>query len=252
MSPISPQMSKPTRQPCLIVGCGGHGRVVLDILAHSDRYEPIGFVDSNPRVKDRRIDGVPVLGRPDDMTALREKLCVSNVIIAIGHNGVRRAFADRFEQLDFTLINAVHPSANLARNVTLGRNIVIAAGALVCAHCQIGDSAILNTGCIVDHESTIGTATHVCPGAKIAGRVAVESGAFVGIGATIIQGVRVGCESTIGAGAVVIHDVAPMSTVVGVPAREIKGVDHASAPAAWLASEFLHHDATEPAFSGKS
>ena len=181
------------RPRCVIVGCGGHGRVVLDILAGAGRYDVVGFVDSNAGAHGRRIDGLQVLGHPDDLPRIRAERGIECAIVAIGDNGVRRAFADRLEDLGLELINAIHPSANLARNVTVGSNIVVAAGALVCAHCQIGGSVILNTGCIVDHESLIGTATHVCPGARLAGRVTVESGAFIGIGATIIQNVRIGC-----------------------------------------------------------
>ena len=188
----------------VIIGAGGHGRVVLDILRQNAQYQVLGFLDSNPLLHGRRMDGKPVLG---DMSRLPELAGrgVEGAVVAIGDNGVR-------------LINAIHPSANLADNVTLGRNVVIAAGALVCAHCQIADSVILNTGCIVDHESRIGTAVHVCPGARLAGRVVVDAGAFVGIGATIVQSVRIGSDAIVGAGAVVIADVAPMSTVVGVPA----------------------------------
>jgi acetyltransferase EpsM len=210
------------KRKCLIFGCGGHGRVVLDILVNTGAWDVVGFVDSNRELTGRRVDGVRVLGEPGDLGRIRDELDTNAAIVAVGNNGDRRALADRLDALGFELINAIHPSANLARNVSLGSNTVIAAGALVCAHCQIGDSAILNTGSIVDHESLIGTATHICPGARLAGRVTVESGAFVGIGATVIQHIRVGYEAVVGAGAVVTHDVAPMSTVVGVPAREIK------------------------------
>ena len=225
------------RDACLILGCGGHGRVVLDILANTGEYRIVGFVDSNPKMVGRRVDGIPVLGRPDDIPRICNEFKVSRAIVAVGDNGARRGLADRLETSGFDLINAIHPSANVARNATLGRNIVIAAGALVCAHCQIGDSVILNTGCIVDHETLIGTATHICPGARLAGRVTVESGAFVGIGATIIQSVRVGYESVIGAGAVVVGDVAPMSTVVGVPAREVKSCESPTEMHRWLVPE---------------
>jgi sugar O-acyltransferase (sialic acid O-acetyltransferase NeuD family) len=209
------------RIDCVIVGAGGHGRVVLDILLRTRRHKVIGFLDSNPSLHGRRMDGVPVLG---DLTALADlqRQGVGHAVVAIGDNGVRREFADEIEAAGFELLNAIHPSANLAHNVRLGRNVVVAAGALVCAHCQIGDSVILNTGCIVDHESMIGTAAHICPGARLAGRVTVESGAFVGIGATILQGLRIGCEAIVGGGAVVIRDVAPMTTVVGVPARTLR------------------------------
>jgi len=224
-------------QRCVILGCGGHGRVVLDIMVNAGRYDVVGFVDSNPDMGGRRVDGVKVLGTPHDLPRIRRQHGADCGIVAIGDNGARRALADQLDSLGFELINAIHPSANLARNVMLGRNIVIAAGVLVCAHCQIGDSVILNTGCIVDHESLIGTATHICPGARLAGRVTVESGGFVGIGATIIQSLRVGFDAVVGAGAVVIEDVAPMSTVVGVPAREIKAIQKAADMNAWMIPE---------------
>ena len=230
----------------MILGCGGHGRVVLDILMNVGEVEVVGFVDSNSRAHGRRIDGIEVLGHPDELPRIHEELGVECGIVAIGDNGVRRAFADRLEASGHELINAIHPSANVARNVSLGSNIVIAAGALVCAHCQIGDSVILNTGCIVDHESLIGTATHICPGARLAGRVTVESGAFVGIGATIIQSIRIGYEAVVGAGAVVIEDVAPMSTVVGVPARPIEGPDVKREREAWLLPELARAEQIAP------
>lgn len=235
----TPPTSAPARPTCLIVGAGGHGRVVLDILLRGGLFDVIGFLDSNAELHGRRIDGVEVLGGVDRLPHIRTERDVTRCIVAIGDNGVRRSFAERIERDGFELINAIHPSANMASNVTMGRNVVVAAGALVCAHCQIGDSVILNTGCIVDHETFVGTATHVCPGARIAGRVVVESGAFVGIGATIIQSVRVGYESIVGAGAVVIGDVPPMSTVVGVPARTIKRTDLPSMDA-WLVPDFVH------------
>jgi len=206
------------RTPVIIVGAGGHGRVVLDILKRTRSYDVVGFLDSDPKSHGRRMDGLPILGDLATLPELVRSRNVGGAIVAIGDNGIRRAFADEIDAMGVPLVNAVHPSANLAHNVTLGRNVVIAAGALVSAHCQVGDSVILNTGCIVDHESMIGTAAHICPGTKLAGRVTVEAGAFVGIGATVLQGLRIGCEAVIGGGAVVIDDVAPMTTVVGVPA----------------------------------
>ena len=246
-------MANSRNRRCMIFGAGGHGRVVLDVLANAGRQcakgegvEVVGFIDSELALKGRRIDGVRVLGTMDDMPRLREELGVDAGIVAIGDNGVRRAFADQLEAMGIELINAIHPSANIARNASLGTNIVAAAGALVCAHCQIGDSVILNTGCIVDHESLIGTATHLCPGARLAGRVTVESGGFVGIGATIIQNIRVGYEAVVGAGAVVIGDVEPMSTVVGVPARPIKAGPVSEELKAWLMPEFLRNAQLTP------
>ena len=223
---------------CVIIGAGGHGRVVLDIMQHEGRHEVVGFLDSNPDLHGRLMDGVEVLGPIQRLAGLKEQ-GVLGAIVAVGHNGTRRSFGEQVQRLGHELVSAIHPSANIANNVSMGRGVVVAAGALVCAHCQIGDGVILNTGCLVDHETMIGTACHLCPGVKIAGRVTIESGAFVGIGATVIQHVRVGHDSVIGAGAVVLKDVPPMSTVVGLPAREIKSLSNPNEFAEWLMPETM-------------
>lgn len=205
----------------IILGAGGHGRVVLDILLAGKKYKPVGFLDNNAALHGRRVDGLPVLGPISQLASVRDQ-GVHKAVIAIGDNGVRRGIALQVQHAGLEIINAIHPSANIAVGASIGQGVVIAAGAIVCAHCQIGDYVILNTGCIVDHESMIGTSVHICPGVKLAGHVAVESGAFIGIGATVIQGVRVGFDAVVGAGAVVIRDVDPMTSVVGVPAHVIK------------------------------
>lgn len=211
----------------IIFGAGGHGRVVLDILRAGGTHRVAGFLDSNPRLSGRVVDGAAVLGSAEWLSQLKPR-GIGGAVIAIGDNPVRRRLAEIVSSLDIELINAIHPSAQIAASARLGRNVVVAAGTIVCAHTQVGDSVILNTGCIVDHECVIGAAAHVCPGARLAGHVIIESGAFVGIGATLIQNVRVGFEAIIGAGAVVLHDVDPMTTVVGVPAREIKSAPSAA------------------------
>lgn len=206
----------------LILGAGGHGRVVLDILLQARSAEIVGFLDNNADIQGRRIDGIPVCGAIAELESKTRDLNVDGVIIAIGDNGVRRGLARTVEQAGIALVSAIHPSATLAHNTTVGRNVVIAAGAVICAHVQIGDSVILNTGCIVDHQTMIGEGAHICPGARIAGRVKVEPGAFIGIGATIVPKVTLGCECIIGAGSVVIEDVPSLATVVGVPARPVR------------------------------
>jgi sugar O-acyltransferase (sialic acid O-acetyltransferase NeuD family) len=210
------------RKRVLIIGAGGHGRVVLDILQQDGTHAPVGFLDNNPAIQGRRVDGLPVHGGVGDLKRIHAELDIAGVIIAIGDNGTRRALARQADAAGIELVNAIHPAATLAMTTTLGRNVVICAGAVVCDHCQIGSSVILNTGCIVDYQTMIGEGSHICPGVRIGGRVKVESGAFVGIGATVIPNVTLGCECIIGAGSVVIEDVPSLCTVVGVPGRPVK------------------------------
>ena len=204
----------------LIIGAGGHGKVVLDIVRAAGRYEPVGFLDADPALVGSTPGGVPVLGSVNLLPKLRSKARCA--IIAIGDNRTRHRYAAELRAQGFTLVSAIHPSAVVSPAAALGTNVVVAAHAAVCTEANVDDLAIINTAAVVDHEGRVGVAAHVGPGALLAGRVRVGDMAFVGMGATVIQCLTVGEGAMVGAGAVVIGDVPPYATVVGVPARVIK------------------------------
>jgi sugar O-acyltransferase (sialic acid O-acetyltransferase NeuD family) len=205
----------------IIIGAGGHGKVVLDILRSAGTFNPVGFVDANPNLAGTTISGLPVIGQINSLPKIRAQK-IKGAIIAIGDNRTRNSYAKIVRDSGFELINAIHPSAIVSSTAKLGVNIAIAAGAMVSAEVRIGDSVILNTGSVVDHECEIGNAVHICPGALLAGRVRVGDEAFIGLGAKIIQCLSIGSGATIGAGAVVLNDVVGGATAVGVPARVVK------------------------------
>ncbi len=205
----------------VIVGAGGHGRVVLDILRNNHQFSIAGFIDSDPAKHHQEMDGIPILGDLSLVPQFRD-MGIEGAIVAIGDNRIRDTFAGTLEQAGIGLVSAIHPSANIAGNAAIGKNCVLCAGANICTHVIIEDSVILNTGCIVDHESRIEKAAHICPGVRLAGHVRVCEFATVGIGSTIIQNLKIGPSAMVGAGSVVIEHVPAYSTVVGVPAKVIK------------------------------
>jgi UDP-perosamine 4-acetyltransferase len=205
----------------IIVGAGGHGRVVLDTLRVGGQYTPVGFIDADPTLAGTRIAGLPVLGAINSLPKLRQQK-IKYAIVAIGDNHSRGSYARLLRDHGFELISAVHPRAIVSPTASVGTNCLIAAGAIVGTDAKVAESCIINTGAIVEHECEIESAAHLCPGVSLAGRVRIRSQAFVGLGARIIQCLTVGQCATIGAGAVVIRDVPDYATVVGVPARTIK------------------------------
>jgi sugar O-acyltransferase (sialic acid O-acetyltransferase NeuD family) len=205
----------------IIVGAGGHGKVVLDILRAQGVHKIVGFVDADASLAGSTVSGMAVIGPVNQLPKLRQQK-VRGAIIAIGDNRVRMQYAGLLREQGFELINAIHPSASVSSTARLGVNVVVAAQAAISTEARIEDSVIINTGAIVDHECVIGEGVHICPGVHLAGRVQVRSGAFVGIGANVIQCLLIGQNAIVGAGAVVISDVPDDVTAVGVPARVLE------------------------------
>jgi len=208
---------------CVIIGAGGHGKVVLEILRAAKKHTPVGFVDADPSLAGKSMCGLPVFGNANALGKLKAQK-VSAAIIAIGDNRARRSYSQVLIQQGFKLVNAVHPRAIVSPSAKVGKGVVIAAGAVVGTECQVGDLAIINTSAVIDHECVIDEAAHICPTAALAGRVRVGACAMVGLGAKILPCLTIGVEAIVGAGTVVLHDLAAGVTAVGVPARVVKSV----------------------------
>jgi len=195
----------------LILGGGGHGRVVAEI-ARALGFGAIAWLDDDPAAA-----GVlGPLSRCDDAALRREYL---QALVAIGQPQLRLHWLDQLQQLGYACPPLVHPAAWVSPTAQLGAGTVVMPQAAVMAGAQLGQGCIVNTGATVDHDCDLADGVHVCPGAHLAGAVVVGRGSWIGIGASVIQGRCIGQGVTVGAGAAVVHDLADGVTAVGVPAR---------------------------------
>ena len=200
---------------CVILGAGGHAKVVLD--AYRLRH-PGAVVEL--RDDDREKAGVVVLGIPV-RTPIGLASIESACHVAIGDNAARERWGTEILASKLVFREVVHPAAQVCSSAAIGRGAFVAARAVVGPDARVADGAIINHGAIVDHDCTVGAWTHIAPGAILGGEVAIGSSCLVGSGAIILPGVRVGNRTIIGSGAVVTRDVPGGTTILGIPAREI-------------------------------
>jgi sugar O-acyltransferase (sialic acid O-acetyltransferase NeuD family) len=199
----------------LIVGAGGHAKVIADILLLCGR-RVLGFLDDQPELWGQTRLGLPVLGAVNNFLEYKP----DGLIIGVGDNSARRRIADSLNPAAQKLwCNAIHPRAVVAESVQLGHGIVIAAGAVVNADSRLGNHLIINTSASVDHDCTVADFAHVAPGVRLGGKVTVGQGAFLGIGSSLIPGLHIGAWTRLGAGSVLIQDLPDGVTAYGIPAK---------------------------------
>ena len=199
----------------IIIGAGGHAKVIADIVEKSGD-NLVGFLDDNPEAFGRVVyKDRTVLGTIKDI----EKYQGYNFIIGIGNNQVRKNISSKYNLNWYT---ALHPNAIIANCVNIGEGTVIMAGAIINPGTIIGKHCIINTKSSLDHDNLIEDYVHISPGATLAGTVTIRELTWICAGATVINNITIERNNIIGAGAVVIKDINDINkTYTGIPAKEL-------------------------------
>lgn len=202
--------------PVVILGAGGHARVLLETLRLLG-VPVVGFIA--PSSEGSQLGDVPWLGGDAALSGLGPSVQLVNGVGSAGSVKRRAAMHAIGEAAGLKFRTLVHPHAFVEGSAELGAGSQILAGSLVGSVARIGANVIINSGAIVEHDCIVGAHSHIASGAVLAGAVSIGESTHVGLGSRVIQGVTIGSQCVIGAGAVVIDDVPGGATAVGVPAR---------------------------------
>lgn len=197
----------------LILGAGGHGRVVADAALRQGAWTGVAATDRNAaKWSGELLAGVPLrpLAALDDAPVLH---------VAVGDNTARQRECEAAGL--HRLATVVHPQASVSAHAQVAGGCLVAAQAVVAPAARLGTGVIVNHGAVVDHDCVVGDFTHVAPGATLGGGVSIGRRVLVGAGSSVLPGLRVCDDVVIGAGAVVNRDIEEPGTWAGLPARRI-------------------------------
>lgn len=199
----------------VIIGAGGHGKVIADIVQKS-QDTIVGFLDDNEKHFNQFV-GIPILGCIDDY----KKYTESEFIIAIGDAKTREMISQRLKGVLW--YTAIHPKAIISKlDTALGEGTAVMAGSIINPGIRIGKHCIINSGAIIEHDDVIEDFVHVSVGAKLAGAVHIGKRSWIGIGACVNNNLEICGDCTIGAGAVVVKNIKKPGIYVGIPAKKTK------------------------------
>jgi UDP-perosamine 4-acetyltransferase len=205
----------------VLIGAGGHSKVIIDIIKSRNEYDIVGITDKFNR---ENVLNIPIIGDDNILDKLYNDdvkyafICIG----ALGNMSVRNVIYNKLKNIGFKLPVLIHKSAIVSNYVNIDEGTCVMPGAIINPEVHIGKSCIINTGSIIEHDCIIGDNVHISPGVKLAGGVKIGNNSHVGIGSSIIQNKVIGNNVTIGAGAVVIKNIANDSVAVGVPTKIVK------------------------------
>jgi sugar O-acyltransferase (sialic acid O-acetyltransferase NeuD family) len=211
---------------CIILGAGGHARVLIDCMRGSGVVQIHGILDPDEERWGQTMYEVPILGG-DELIAQIAGEGVKYFTVGLGSTGSSEARQRLFslgQSQGLLPLTVIHPACIYSGSATIGPGSQLLAGSIVNAGAVIGKNVIINTGAIVEHDCRVEDHAHIATGARLAGTVHVGAGAHIGVGAAVRQGITIGESAVVGAGAAVVKDVPPWTVVVGVPARVLRSV----------------------------
>ena len=182
----------------VIVGAGGYGRVVLDVLLASGLGDLVlGFYDDAHSALSGEVRGVPILG---DVGMLKSMLSVEpvHVVVAITHNEARLRVANSLRALGARFLTVAHPCAYVSEAAVVGDGCVVAAGAVVHPDAALGSHCYVGPHSVVDRDVEVGAGTWVSagcvlgPGSRVGARVVLGPNSSVGRKAVVDGDVEVG------------------------------------------------------------
>jgi UDP-perosamine 4-acetyltransferase len=216
-------MCEDNRPICVILGGGGHAKVLIDSLQCSGAARPFAVLDVNESRWGADLQGIPVIGNdkmlPDLISRGVDSFAVG--LGSVGDNSFREMLFHLGLSYGLQPLTIIHPSVVCSKWAEIGTGSQLLPGSIVNAAAVVGQNVIINSGAIVEHDCQIADHAHIATRACLASTVSIGRGAHIGAGSVVRQLISIGEGAVIGAGSVVVKDVPPHMVMVGVPAREI-------------------------------
>ena len=208
----------------VIIGNGGLAKEIAEYIDNINDSNPtwnlLGFSTNDPSQIGNYIHKYKVLCLDKDIANWGKQL---GLVIGVG-------FPNRISEISEYFINnpnlyfpnIIHPTAFMAKYITVGNGNIITPGVVISTDVHIGSYNLFNWNVTIGHDTLIGECNVFNPGVNISGNIILGSRVLIGTGAQILQGLTICDDTIVGAGAVVTKNITEPGTYVGIPARRIK------------------------------
>lgn len=208
-------LEKISNENLLIVGCGGHSKVVFDIAQYYG-FKNIKFFNEKKNNLDDFFKNKIIMNI--------KKNYFGYFIVAIGDNFIREKVYHKFleDYKSAKPINLIHPNSVISKSCNLGLGNVIMSNVVLNSSVKLGNGIIINTSSTVDHDSKLENFSSLAPGVNIGGNVTVGERTSILIGASIKHNIKIGDDSVVGGSSFVNRDIGKNKLAYGIPAKIVR------------------------------
>jgi sugar O-acyltransferase (sialic acid O-acetyltransferase NeuD family) len=206
-------------QDIVIVGAGGFGREVQEIIYSINNLQPtlnlVGFIDDDPHALSGFKAETKIIG---NLNSLKEMKNIK-AVVGVGNPEVRKRISEILRCYEIDLQAIISPSAIVSPSASIGKGAIICEFTFVSSNALIGENVVLNVYSSVGHDAVIHSHSVVSPYAAITGNVFIGDTSFVGTHSTVSPCVSIGRFSKIASGSVATKDCPPGTLLSGNPAK---------------------------------
>lgn len=147
----------------LIIGAGGHGRVVAEVASDCG-YDKIDYLDDNNPI---------AIGKIDELDKYVNQY--KEAFVGIGNNTLREELIQRLRHAGYQIPTLIHSTAYVSKTAKIQEGVIIEPKAIVNTHSVIHDGSIISVGAIIDHDVNIGMCCHINAGAIVMAGSCIDS-----------------------------------------------------------------------------
>jgi len=207
----------------IIIGAGGNGQVVAANVSEINKKDKkinfLGFLDDT--IKSSK--NIKVLGKINKRNIskyMKQKNTFffwSLVSLKLKKRSPKKLKLLNIPISKFT--NVIHPTANISKNVKIGKSVNISAFVNISPNVIIKNYVNIFSQSMIGHDTKLDNFSYIANNAVLGANIHLKEGAYIGMNATVRENVVLGNWSTVGMGSVVLNNVSQNTTVVGNPAK---------------------------------
>ncbi len=201
-------------KPVIVLGAGGHAKVIIDILSQR-KIKILGVATlNNSKIENHEFKNFTdeeVIANFDS-----EEINLVNGLGSLPNDNKRYELSKKYLDSGFKFISITHTSSIISKNTKILDGAQIMAGAIIGPGTNIGEGTIVNSQSSIDHDCEIKNYSHICPGVVCSGNVRVGSFVHISTGVSIINNINIGDNSIIYPGVTLVKDVPKNSIVKSV------------------------------------